>query len=204
MKPKYFVETVTKKLRDLVGQISRNQKLLDDVRELDRQLAKLTHMRERLLGQLAHAYLNSSDLDAAPVEFEWIIEEIQAIERSRQQPQTDSATSLATLVVPTAANESTPNQDQLELMTVEERQELYRRRLRGLYLDLAEMILAHRLVSRFPDPHERVQAVQSRLEETRIKREAMYAKLPSSTDVLHWAKKSILIAVLLLLTWIWI
>ena len=204
MKTKDFVEIATKRFKNLVSQISRNQQLLDDVRELDRQLAKLTHSRERLLGQLAHAFLKSPDLGEAPAEFEWIVEEIQAIEHSRQQPQIDSTTTSATLVVPAAANESTPTQDQFELMTVEERQELYRRRLRGLYLDLAEMLLAHRLVSRFPVPHERVLAVQSRLDETRLKRAAIYAKLPSSTDVLHWAKKSILIGMVLLLIWIWI
>lgn len=204
MKAKNFFEIITEKFRVLVGQISLNQQCLDEVRALDRRLAKLTHMRERFLGQLAHAFLHSPEMGEPPSEFEWIIQEIQAIEHARQQPQTDSSTSLATLVVPTAPSEATSNQDQLELLTVEERLELYRRRLRSLYLDLAEMILAHRLVTRFPDEHERVQAVQSRLEETRLKREATYAKLPSSAGVLHWAKKALLVLLFLLVLWIWI
>ena len=204
MNTKYFFEVITEKCRVLVSQISRNQQFLNEVRELDRQLAKLTHMRERLLGQLAHAFLKSSEIGESPSEFEWIIQEIQVIERARQQPQTDSSASLATLVVPTAVSETMANQDQFELMTVEERLELYRRRLRGLYLDLAEMILAHRLVARFPNEQDRVQIVQSRLEETRLKREAIYAKLPSSAGVLHWAKKTLLILLVLLVIWIWI
>ena len=93
---------------------------------------------------------------SAPSEFEWIVTEIKAIEQARQDPASDSLTSLATLVVPSAASEGNRAQRDMELITPEERTELYRRRLRGLYLDLAEMLLAHQLVTEFPEARERV------------------------------------------------
>ena len=74
MSTKYRI--ITEKFRVLVSQISRNQQFLDEVRELDRQLAKLP-ARERFLGQRLF-FLKSSEVGEPPSEFEWIIQEIQA------------------------------------------------------------------------------------------------------------------------------
>ena len=204
MKPQSFVEMITGSVQRISRQIRKNNQSLDEVRSLDRKLAKLTYMRERLLGQLAHAFLKSEVSVSAPSEFEWIVTEIKAIEQARQDPTSDSLTSLATLVVPSAASEGNRAQRDMELITSEERTELYRRRLRGLYLDLAEMLLAHQLVREFPEARERVLSAQRELESVRMQREVAYAMLPSSVGVLYWLKNLLLIILFLVVVWIWI
>lgn len=195
-------EALVKSLKRIAFGVARGRRQLDRVRQLDRDLVKLTHMRERALGLLTQAFIESPMADQPPTEFQWIMTEISNIERERSQPSKSSTTSLSALVVPTLGAIDGDREDELELMSESERSELYRRRLRGLYLDLAEMILSHRVSEHFSTQRQHIDAVQSRLSRIREIRQNVQATLPASEGVFSAAKIFVTIVVITLTVWI--
>ena len=204
MKVQRFIERLKSRVSKFVFQLSQGPQQLDRVRQLDRALAQITHRRERLLGELAHDFLHSSISSDPPNQFLWIIEEIRQLEEERKQQLNSNCTSVSTLIVPQLPEDADPNHVRLELMSQHERSELYRQRLRGLYLDLSDMLLNHHLIEYFPEAHNRIVSIQTELNEVKQQREALQILLPSSAGVLLSLKTSVLVAVSLLIVWIWI
>ena len=195
-------EALVKSLKRIAFSVARNRKRLEHVRELDRDLVKLTHMRERALGLLTQSFIESPMAEKPPTEFQWIMTEISNIERERSQPSQSTTTSLSALVIPTVGAVDGARQDDLELMTEVERSELYRRRLRGLYLDLAEMILSHRVSDHFPTEKQHIDAVQSRLTRIREIRQNVQATLPGSVGFFSAVKVFAVIGIIALTVWV--
>ena len=204
MKDLRLVNGVVQRARALFLRISEGSHQLEQIQELDRSLVKLTHIRERLLGQLAHRFLTSEISQDPLMEFRWVIQEIRHLEHERQQKTIETSSSLSSLIVPNATDSADLKTDRLALITAEERSEIYRRRLRGLYLDLAEMLLSHHLIESFPKAHERICLAQQELDHVRSRRDTAHARLPTSAGVLSSIKKTSLLLLVILITWIWI
>lgn len=196
------LEALVKRLKRIMFSVARGRERLDHVRKLDRDLIKLTHMRERALGLLTQSFIESPIAEKPPAEFQWVMTEIRNIQRERDGPYQSSTTSLSALVVPTVGAIDGGRDDELELISEAERAELYRRRLRGLYLDLAEMILSHRLSEHFPTEKQHIDVVQSRLVRVREARQKVQATLPASEGVFSAVKILTAIVVIALTVWV--
>ena len=197
-----ILKGAVKTLKRIAFKVAHGREQLDRVRELDRNLTKLTHMRERALGLLSQSFIESPMAENPPTEFQWVMTEIRNIEKERSQPSRSSNTPLSALVVPPVGVIDADRENELELVSAVERAEIYRRRLRGLYLDLAEMILSHRLSEHFPIEIQHLDEIQARLTQTREMRQNVQATLPASEGVFSAAKIFVTIAFVVFTLWV--
>ena len=173
-------------LRGYKHSIFAGTKHLESIASLDRKLALLSRQRDRELGRLAHSFLSASVSDQPPSQFLSIIDEIKRLEHERSLPILDSSTSLTALVIPDMEQSRDSKVSDMELVHPEERDELYRRRLRGVYMDLGELILAHSIRDKFEDNAQVIEQVRAQLSAIRQERDRTITLLPSSNSVVKW------------------
>lgn len=161
---------------------------LELIAALDRKLVRLIRQRDRELGVLAHSFLSADSLPSSSDSFVEIIQEIRRIESERHTPIQDSSSSLTSLVIPDRDRSADSNVSDIELIDPSERDDLYRRRLRGLYMDLGEMVLDHEVRLSFAEQVACIEQIRSQMIFARQEREALIALLPSSKRVLTWIK----------------
>ena len=117
------------------------KKYLEIVFELDRQLSSLSRHRDRAFATLALEYINSKLSDTANEDFQDIVNEIKQVETERSRTNPTETSTLTELVVPDIESSHSGEISAVSFMTHDERQALYRDRLRGLYIDLGELLL---------------------------------------------------------------
>lgn len=187
-------------LTDRKRRIFIGKQHLELIAALDRKLARLIRKRDLELAILAECFLNADELLNQFESFTEIIQEIRRLELERNRPIEDSSSSLTSLVIPDSSGSVSANVSDMELIDPIERNELYRRRLRGLYMDLGEMVLAHEAGLSFPEQVSSVEAIRSQLSASRQEREALIALLPSSNRVLVWIKMIAIFVLFILLS----
>lgn len=172
-------------------------KHLESIASLDRKLAQLSRHRDRELGRLAHGFLNAPVSAQPPPQFFNIINEIKRLEHERSLPIIDSSTSLTALVIPDLEHSRASKVSDMELVHPDERDELYRRRLRGVYMDLGELLLTHSIRDEFVTHCEVIEHIRSQITMTRQERERLTDLLPSSSLVLKGLRIAAVVLIVL-------
>ena len=181
-------ERSRRQFSDRKRQIFIGTQHLELITAFDRKLTRLIRQRDREIATLAHTFLNSDYCGSESVQFTTLIDEIKRLERERSQPVTDTSSSLTALIIPDTDQMRGTNLSDIEIMDPKERDDLYRRRLRGLYLDLGEVVLTHRIGAHFEVEVALITQVRSQILSVRQEREAITELLPSSRRVLSWIK----------------
>ena len=170
-------------------------------RILDRQIGQITLLRDRKLGALAHAFLQSQDGQDPEGPLYGLTEEIRKLE-SEKELLVQEPTSLTQLIVPDDYASDRNVLTDFELIDEAEQQERYRKRLRGLYLDLGEVLLTDAIGRPFTAERESVEKVQLKLRDIRESRAHLQAQLPTERRLIFWLKRLAWTSVGLLLVWI--
>jgi hypothetical protein len=181
------------RLLDQIRRIFIGTKHLELISSLDRKLARLSRKRDRELGILAHGFLNTTTSVTPPAQFIDIITELKRLELERSLPIVDSSSSLTSLVIPDTKAFGESNVSDMELVHPEERDDLYRRRLRGVYMDLGELILTHSIRDEFKAQSDVIEQIRTQIVVTRQERERITDLLPSSTRVLTWLRFALVV-----------
>jgi hypothetical protein len=183
-----FYEKCSRLLRAYKRSIFAGTRHLELIASFDRKLARLSRQRDRELGRLAHSFLNASVSNQPPAQFINIINEIKRLEHERSLPIVESSTSLTALVIPDMEQSRDSKVSDMELVHPQERDDLYRRRLRGVYMDLGELILTHSIRDEFEGNSEVIEQIRTQIMATRQERERTTDLLPSSNLILRWLR----------------
>lgn len=159
------------------------KKYLEIVFELDRQLSSLSRHRDRAFATLALEYINSKLSDITNEDFQDIVNEIKRVETERSRTNPTETSTLTELVVPDIESSHSDEISAASFMTHDERQALYRDRLRGLYIDLGELLLRHSVRHEFTSTVDAIEEIQGQILSAHRERQEALEHLTSTTQL---------------------
>ncbi|MGB0646183.1 MAG: hypothetical protein ACPGQS_03350 [Bradymonadia bacterium] len=182
------------KLSDIAVHIRRQMKTrkdsllskkrdLEAVFEFDRQLSSLSRRRDRAFAMLALEFINVERCDIVNEDFQEIVAEIKRVEAERGRADPNETSTLTELIVPDVDSAHSGEISSVSFMTHDERQSLYRGRLRGLYIDLGELILRHPKRSEFTSQVDAIEEIQEQMLTAQNDRQEALEHLASTTQV---------------------
>ena len=175
-----IVERVRRRIETHANSFLRKKTYLKIIFEQDRLLSRLSHRRDRAFETLALEYMNVESSGVVHADFNTIVEEIKKVETERGRTDPTEASTLTTLVVPDLESSHSGELSTVSFMTRDERQALYRVRLRGLYIDLGELLFRHPTGEAFRSESDAVEEIQAQISSAQKDREEALEQLAST------------------------